>query len=421
MAWWRRALARFGFAYWLLFCSSVMTQVFDFEWLAATLGKAWTEAGLLVGYHLLGISEPIATATNGSGDRTIDYLILLAILILSVVIAGIWSRFDTRGRNDAQVRELVRISIRYTLGFLMLSYGIAKLSAEYGQFPPPNARRLLQPYGESSPMGLLWTFMGSSQAYTKLAGLAEVLGGTLLLFRRTTLAGALVLVGVMGNVVALNFCYDVPVKINSTHYLVMAGVLLAPDLRRLIDVIVLHRAVAAPPPPAVLRFRGRRMPVVIAKVTVIGTFLVLLGLGMLERTSTKRIMWFDGYWDVESFTRNGTAVPAVVDDKTRWRRIKLESSSEQSLMRWHFMDGSYGELLVVVEHSDHRLSFKTAGDATPVNTYTFAVTRSDADHFTLTGKVGADELDVKLRRLEVGQMRLVSRGFHWINEAPFNR
>jgi hypothetical protein len=49
-----------------------------------------------------------------------------------------------------------------------------------------------------------------------------VVGGALLLFRRTTTAGALVLIAVLTNIVTLNFSCDVPVKLFSSHLLLMA-------------------------------------------------------------------------------------------------------------------------------------------------------------------------------------------------------
>jgi len=66
-------------------------------------------------------------------------------------------------------------------------------------------------------MGLLWTFMAASKGYQIFTGAAEVLGGILLLWKRTTTLGALTVFGVMANVMALNFFYDVPVKLLSTH------------------------------------------------------------------------------------------------------------------------------------------------------------------------------------------------------------
>jgi hypothetical protein len=48
-------------------------------------------------------------------------------------------------------------------------------------------------------------------------------------------------VGVLSNVVALNFSYDVPVKLFSSHLLGMALFLLIPDARRLVNVFFLNR------------------------------------------------------------------------------------------------------------------------------------------------------------------------------------
>ena len=81
-------------------------------------------------------------------------------------------------------------------------------------------------------MGLLWTFMGASAPYQMLAGLAEVTCGMLLFWRRSRLLGALLAIGVMGNVVALNYCYDVPVKLFSTELLRIRAASLPRELSR---------------------------------------------------------------------------------------------------------------------------------------------------------------------------------------------
>jgi hypothetical protein len=101
-------------------------------------------------------------------------------------------------------------------------------------------------------MGLLWTFMGASPAYQMFAGWSEVLGCVLLMFRRTTTLGALVLLGVLTNVFLLDMFFDVPAKLCVLHLLAMCVVLLSPNTTRLIDVFVRNRAVApvdlGPPP-----------------------------------------------------------------------------------------------------------------------------------------------------------------------------
>src|SRR5258708_21145416 len=108
----------------------------------------------------------------------------------------------------------------------MVDYGWHKIMPV--QFPPPGPDRLLVAYGDSSPMGLLWTFMGASKPYVMFSGLIEVAGGLLLLFRRTSLLGGLLSAAVLTNVVLMNFCYDVPVQLYSSRLLVMAVLYVAP-------------------------------------------------------------------------------------------------------------------------------------------------------------------------------------------------
>ena len=125
----------------------------------------------------------------------------------------------------------------------ILSYGFFQVLPL--QFPEPGPDRLIMSYGDSSPMGLLWRFMGASRPYTVFGGLAEALGGLLLLWRRTTLLGALVAFGLLLNIVMLNFSYDVPVKLFSSLLLGLALFLVWPDVGRLVDLFVRNRPGAA--------------------------------------------------------------------------------------------------------------------------------------------------------------------------------
>jgi len=66
----------------------------------------------------------------------------------------------------------------------------------------------------------------------------------LLVFRRTSLIGAMLAVPVMANVVLLNFAYDIPVKLYSIHLLIMALAVIAPNAHRLYGVLVQNCPVA---------------------------------------------------------------------------------------------------------------------------------------------------------------------------------
>ena len=51
----------------------------------------------------------------------------------------------------------------------------------------------------------------------------------------------------------------------------------------------------------------------------------------------------------------------------------------------------------------------------------FSYREPEPDYLVLEGNFEGLKIRVKLRRVDEGQFLLNSRGFHWINEYPFNR
>ena len=179
---------------------------------------AWDAIVTRVGPSVFGVE--VLVRPNGSGDTTYAYVQLACEVGLAVAAAAVWTALDRRRPSYPRLGEWLLVACRYFLAVVMLGYGFAKVFT--GQFPAPSLETLMRPYGDSSPMRLVWTFMGYSRPYGVFTGLAEVVGGLLLLSRRTTTLGALVIIGVMVNVAMLNFCFDVPVKIFSTQLLLIA-------------------------------------------------------------------------------------------------------------------------------------------------------------------------------------------------------
>jgi hypothetical protein len=69
----------------------------------------------------------------------------------------------------------------------------------------------------------------------------ELLGVVFLFFRRTTLLGALILIGALTNVLMMDIAYGVSVRRIALRLLLLALVLAAADLPRLINLFVLQR------------------------------------------------------------------------------------------------------------------------------------------------------------------------------------
>src|SRR5690349_3345798 len=205
----------------------------------------------------------------------------------------------------------------------MILYGTAKVIQS--QFPPPTLDRMVQPLASWSPMGILWTFMGASRWYNVFTGAAELAGGILLTMRRTALLGALISAGAMANVAALNFCYDVPVKLYSMQLLAEALIIAAPDVPRLAALFVTSRALPS-----------FRRPWAILRTLAVAVFVVTC----LRNAQTNRTSYGDltprsplrGIWNVDELTDNGAPRPPLTTDLARWRRVVFDSPRFASIL-----------------------------------------------------------------------------------------
>lgn len=352
----------------------------------------------------------------GSGDTTFNYMQVLCFAVAAAVIAAIWTLWSLTNapRDHATFHEWVRLVLRYALASAMFSYGMVKVVQL--QFSPVDPDRLLQTYGETSPMRLLWTFMGYSKLYNLFAGLGEVIGGVLLFARRTTTLGALIVAGVMSNVVALNFSYDVPVKILSTHLLAMAMFLILPDAGRLFDVLVRNRA-SSPAVRTDLFTRKRwRLAANLVKVLVMGT---IVGGGVwtthrrYQEERTKPLPPLYGVWETREFERGGKSYQYPEAHHMAWKYLAVTRYGA----RLRLFGGSSYQYQINI--SGERIGFKQFGQSE--SEQSLKLVRDGDRAIEISGTFDGEQIRVKLTAQPLEGFLLLGRGFHWINEYPFNR
>src|SRR5581483_9352814 len=370
-------------------------------WFSQPYEKFWDGITTWVAVHVFHLSGHVTTRfLTGSGDTTLDYIQTLCNVAVALAGMIVWTVLDRRRMEYRTLHAWLRVGVRYTLAVTMLSYGFAKVYPM--QFPLPRLARLMEPYGEFSPMGALWWFMGSAPAYVIFAGSAEVLGGLLLFTRRTTTLGAMVCFGVLSNIVALNYMYDVPVKLYSTNLLLMAVFLLAPDLRRLARVLVMNRGVEAAD-QSLPSFANRKLRIagVALQVVFIGYVLyneVHGGWEAYQQVLHPKRPALYGLYQVES-------------GNTQWRNVAVDFP-QAITVRNH--DDTVTTLPSKYDEASSLVSLTIPGKG-PVNVN---YSRPDADHVLLKG---LPEGDVRLKKIDASKFLLLSRGFHWINEYPLNR
>lgn len=392
-----------------------------------------------VAIHIFHLSGSATTyhPTGGSADTTLAYIQNLLLVAFAIAATLIWSLLDRKRSDYRTLHGWLRLLVRYTLALTLIAYGFLKVFPV--QFQAPLLFKLVEPFGDFSPMAALWNFMGASPAYTMFSGAAEVTGGMLLLFRRTTTLGALVSFGVMLNVVALDFCYDVPAKLFSANVLLLAVFLAAGDLRRLVNVLVLNRP-AAPAAPSAPRFEGRWL-----RVAVTTVWLLFVGYTLVTQIQESREEYnltyqakanrppLYGLYEVEAFTRNGRELPMPVTDATLWRKVasqnfgwRLRGGGVISVQKMDNSITRYGAAFdagnsVVTLNDRDPLAWAGSNADPEVLVGTLAWTRPDAEHLLLEGNLADGAVSIRLREIDTSRLLLFSRGFHWINETPFNR
>jgi hypothetical protein len=416
---WQRIGFRFSFLFFGLVVFLINNGAFSFWYLVQPLYNPYLQNFIVwVGKAILKLPYPITVFTNGSGDTTYDWVLLFTITIVAVGGTLIWSLLDRRRKGYSVLYYWLMVLLRYYVGLMLISYGLVKVIQL--QFPAPGLYRLLQPYGNSSPMGLAWTFLGFSRGYNIFMGIAEIAAG-LLLFRRTATAGAVITLMTTANVMAVNYFFDVPVKIVSTLLVVMTLMILGPYIRQLWLFFFSGKPVQLPKmaAPSFSR-KWKRIGLKVAKVLII---ISGPGLGLaqivsyLQEQKTGNPDYF-GLYQIETFVRNGDTLPPLRTDSTRWYRVAIENPYN---LRVVMTNDSARRFSYEADTTNAVFTLSPIGDTTTKMKLYYAEPTSG--RFILTQHSAGDSLIMtgKIIRDFKKEFLLTSRGFHWINETPFNR
>lgn len=436
---------RFGFrllvSYFVLY--AIPFPFTSIPWLGAYLqqGVRWlhVQGAQLLALHVFRIEGELFTGPTGSGDTTLDYLLLVLMSTLALVAAVVWTLIDRKRTDYRRASAYFEVGVRYVLGLVMLSYGFAKLIPT--QFTTPSLERLLQPLADFSPMGLLWTFMGFSQPYTIFAGFSEVLAGMLLVFRRTRMLGAMVAAAVMANVVMMNFSYDVPVKLYSLHLLLMALGLLALDGRRLVAFFLRNEPVPPAEEPKLAHRRWARVAAWTVALLLVGNA-VWSGItggweGYRSWGAGRERPALYGIHDVERFVADGEELPPLLTDEVRWKALVVDRALPTRWGEEEFpgmisvihMDGSRASHRVILDDEagtitrvpDEQPNLEAAREAGVEITDVLRFERPEEGVLEVTGTWRGHAIEVRLAERDLSELELTGRGFHWINEYPYNR
>lgn len=367
----------------------------------------------LVGEKILDVTYEVIISPNGSGDTTFHYILLFCVAMLSIVATLIWTLVDRKRTNYYGLFYWLTVAVRFYVGLMLINYGLVKVIQL--QFPYPSFSRLLTTYGESSPMGLAWTFLGFSKGYNLFMGIAELAAG-LLLFRRTQTIGAIITLMTTANVMAVNYFYDVPVKIVSTALVVMCLFLLTPNFGRLFKLFFKGQVVGlktiAPPffqKPWMRIAKYTLKYVLIAWVVIGGLISVNFSRKRYGSDAPKSPLY--GAYKVDTFTKNGVVIPSADANPSRWKFFIFQGAEMGAIKDADELE--YMNMITDTVNREIKFTFKSDPNKTHFFNY-----KKSGDRLLLSGDLYGDSLDISLTRMK---FPLIDRKLNWINERPYNR
>lgn len=390
-------------------CTHTLNKWYNtiFDWLISFTGK-----------YIFHINFPLAATKNGSGDTSYNYVQLFLFVVFAAIAIIIWSIADRKQKGYDHFLRWIFIYIRFYLALMMIRYGLEKIIKT--QFPFPFFS-LNEMYSESSPMRLLWTFMGYSTAYNLFTGTVEIIGGLLLLLRKSTTFGALFCITVLTNVVVINFCFDVPVKLFSLNLLLIAVFIAIPHIKKVINFFFCNKPVTAFNVQQEFKkgwmnmiWGGAKFILIIYIIysTIIQVWgkYKTTGDGAFQKTP------LFGIYNVERFVKNNDTLLPLVTDSSQWKTLNIIFSKRATVK---MMNDSIKTYNFFTDTSNKKIQFYSNNDKANKSTLSYYL--PDSTHFILYGKLRDDSVYIMLYKQNLNKLELLNRGFHWINEYPHNK
>ncbi|MFD9552268.1 hypothetical protein ACFWBG_33225 [Nocardia salmonicida] len=366
---------------------------------------------------------------TGSGDTAAKWVAVFTLLLVAVPVTAVWSVIDRRRPNYVRLYEWFRLLLRISLVSALLLYGMIKVLPSQMSF---NLERLVEPFGQMSPMAVLWAQSSLSEPYEMALGAAEVAAALLLILPVTAGLGSVLAVIVALQVLLMNLTFDVPVKLFALQLFLYAAVLAAPDIVRIVRALLGQAVGARPQVPLLSTPRGGR---------ILLTAQVLMGVWLLGATTVEA---YDGWhtygnarpksplygiWNVTVYSVGSEEVPALVDFREsrpnggipsatdRFRRIIFDIPQGITMQR---LDDSLVSFPARIDTDQHTITLSK--DTTHQwKLATFSYVQPQPDRLILEGSLGGRPVRMQLDQVDLAQYPAVSRGFQWVQATPYFR
>lgn len=253
----------------------------------------------------------------------------LIVAVLAGIGALIWTLRDAPTTDYDRLYYWIRVIVRYRLAIGVIAYGFIKLFPL--QAPLPSISNLNTNYGDFTAWKLFSLGLGVVPNYQSFLGLVEIVGGLLLLSRKTATIGTLIIIPFTGNVFVSNIAYEGGEYVYSFYLITLALFLFAYDGIRLFNLFSLEKPTAPAHFKPIFSDKWQKARLVL-KTAFVFFFVLLYGYktyagyhkGSYQFPQKPGLPKAAGIYNVSEFKLNDTILPYSKTDAERWQDVVFE-------------------------------------------------------------------------------------------------
>ncbi|WP_276346356.1 hypothetical protein [Daejeonella sp. JGW-45] len=275
-------------------------------------------------------SQP-AVQTPPKRSFLADYADWGLALLIATIAGLIWTAFDRKRQEYNVLYYWLKVIVRYRAAIGIIGFGYTKLFPT--QMPYPSLGLLNTDFGDFTAQKIYWLSVGIVPWYQVFGGVVELLAGGLLLFRKTTTYGAILLIGALGDITFVNYAYDGGVHVYAFYFVLLGAFLLVDDVPRLYNLLIRQQYTV---PNSYYPYFTRNW----LGYTRIGlkllVFIIFFGIltytevinfkyDPYKQPSTAGVKQLRGNYAVTEFRLNDSIIPYSPVDSIRWQQATFEN------------------------------------------------------------------------------------------------
>ncbi|QNL52641.1 hypothetical protein H8S90_21940 [Olivibacter sp. SDN3] len=296
------------------------TDFFSIDWLSLHYRDLYDIARFQPSFPLLNQWLP----------RMYGYSDWIVVLVIAIIGGGIWSLLDKNTRNYTKWHYWLLVAARYRAGIGIIGFAFTKVLPV--QMPYPSEGLLNTNFGDLTQQKIYWLSIGIVPWYQVFTGVVELLAGTMLFFRKTTVFGAALLVGALGSITYVNFAYEGGVHVYASYFVLFGLFILSYYVPRIYRLMILEQyTVPFNYYPRfdktwqhVLRFGLKAVVIIVFLGILFYVQLLNFWYDPYKQPSSPGLSKLRGYYEVKEFLLNNEAIAYNPNDTVRWQDLTFE-------------------------------------------------------------------------------------------------